>query len=170
MKNDKLHTVLLLIAIILMAISFLCVYNRTPEVIEKTDTVKTVIHDTITRDTTIYEKQVVPKKVVETKRDTVFTPAGDSLLLVTEKKTFEKRLTMGLDTADVEVTTEGINTSLSELKMRLRLHQVNTQEVVEVTKYVEHKKLRVTPQVGMGYGVFKKQCDLYIGLGLSYNF
>lgn len=170
MKNDKLHTVLLLIAIILMAISFLCVYNRTPKVIEKTDTVKTVIHDTITRDTTIYEKQVVPKKVVETKRDTVFTPAGDSLLLVTEKKTFEKRLTMGLDTADVEVTTEGINTSLSELKMRLRLHQVNTQEVVEVTKYVEHKKLRITPQVGMGYGVFNKQCDLYIGLGLSYNF
>ena len=170
MKNDKLHTVLLLIAIILMAISFLCVYNRTPEVIEKTDTVKTVIHDTITRDTTIYEKQVVPKKVVETKRDTVFTPAGDSLLLVTEKKTFEKRLTMGLDTADVEVTTEGINTSLSELKMRLRLHQVNTQEVVEVTKYVEHKKLRITPQVGMGYGVFNKQCDLYIGLGFSYNF
>lgn len=170
MKNDKLHTVLLLIAIILMAISFLCVYNRTPEVIEKTDTVKTVIHDTITRDTTIYEKQVVPKKVVETKRDTVFTPAGDSLLLVTEKKTFEKRLTMGLDTADVEVTTEGINTSLSELKMRLRLHQVNTQEVVEVTKYVEHKKLRITPQVGMGYGVFNKQCDMYIGLGLSYNF
>lgn len=170
MKNDKLHTVLLLIAIILMAISFLCVYNRTPEVIEKTDTVKTVIHDTITRDTTIYEKQVVPKKVVETKRDTVFTPAGDSLLLVTEKKTFEKRLTMGLDTADVEVTTEGINTSLSELKMRLRLHQVNTQEVVEVTKYVEHKKLRITPQVGMGYGMFNKQCDLYIGLGFSYNF
>lgn len=170
MKNDKLHTVLLLIAIILMAISFLCVYNRTPKVIEKADTVKTVIHDTITRDTTIYEKQVVPKKVVETKRDTVFTPAGDSLLLVTEKKTFEKRLTMGLDTADVEVTTEGINTSLSELKMRLRLHQVNTQEVVEVTKYVEHKKLRVTPQVGMGYGVFNKQCDMYIGLGFSYNF
>lgn len=170
MKNDKLHTVLLLIAIILMAISFLCVYNRTPEVIEKTDTVKTVIHDTITRDTTIYEKQVVPKKIVETKRDTVFTPAGDSLLLITEKKTFEKRFTMGLDTADVEVTTEGINTSLSELKMRLRLHQVNTQEVVEVTKYVEHKKLRVTPQVGMGYGVFNKQCDLYIGLGFSYNF
>jgi hypothetical protein len=170
MKNDKLHTVLLLIAIILMAISFLCVYNRTPKVIEKTDTVKTVIHDTITRDTTIYEKQVVPKKVVETKRDTVFTPAGDSLLLVTEKKTFEKRLTMGLDTADVEVTTEGINTSLSELKMRLRLHQVNTQEVVEVTKYVEHKKLRITPQVGMGYGVFNKQCDMYIGLGFSYNF
>ena len=153
-----------------MAISFLCVYNRTPEVIEKTDTVKTVIHDTITRDTTIYEKQVVPKKVVETKRDTVFTPAGDSLLLVTEKKTFEKRFTMGLDTADVEVTTEGINTSLSELKMRLRLHQVNTQEVVEVTKYVEHKKLRITPQVGMGYGVFNKQCDMYIGLGFSYNF
>ena len=170
MKNDKSHTVLLLIAIILMAISFLCVYNRTPKVIEKTDTVKTVIHDTITRDTTIYEKQVVPKKVVETKRDTVFTPAGDSLLLVTEKKTFEKRLTMGLDTADVEVTTEGINTSLSELKMRLRLHQVNTQEVVEVTKYVEHKKLRVTPQVGMGYGVFNRQCDMYIGLGFSYNF
>lgn len=170
MKNDKLHTILLIIAIAMMVISFVCVCNRQPKVIEKTDTVKTVIHDTITRDTTIYEKQVVPKKVVETKRDTVFTPAGDSLLLVTEKKTFEKRLTMGLDTADVEVTTEGINTSLSELKMRLRLHQVNTQEVVEVTKYVEHKKLRVTPQVGMGYGVFNKQCDLYIGLGLSYNF
>ena len=168
MKNDKLHTILLLIAILMMAISFLCVYNRQPQVIEKRDT--TIVRDTVWRDTTIIEKQLVPKKIVETKTDTFYTEKGDTVELKTEKKTFEKRLTMGLDTADVEVTTEGINTSLQSLKMRLRLHQINTTEVVEVTKYVEHKKLRITPQAGFGYGVFNRQCDMYIGLGFSYNF
>ena len=167
MKKDKLHTILLLIAIIMMAISFVCVYNKTPEVIEKRDT--TIVRDTIWKDTTIYEKQLVPKKIVETKHDTVFTPNGDSLILVTEKKTFEKSIKMGLDTVDAQIVTEGINTSLESLKMRLRLHRVNTTETVEVIRYVEKKKkwFHIQPQATFGYDPLNKNWGAVIGIGIG---
>lgn len=168
MKKDKLHTILLLIAIIMMAISFVCVYNKTPKLIEKRDT--TIVRDTIWKDTTITEKQVIPKIIVKKKVDTVYTNQGDTLHLVTESKMFDKRFISSKDTCDLQIYTTGINTSLDSLKWRLKTHQINTVETVTITKYVEHKKLRITPQVGMGYGVFNKQCDLYIGFGFSYNF
>ena len=171
MKNNKLHNIVLIIALCLMTLSFFTVlYNshRSPKIIEKRDT--TIIRDTIWKDTTITEKQVIPKIIVKKKVDTVYTPQGDTLHLVTESKMFDKRFISSKDTCDLQIYTTGINTSLDSLKWRLKTHQINTVETVTITKYVEHKKLRITPQVGMGYGVFNKQCDLYIGLGFSYNF
>lgn len=168
MNNNKTLNILSVIAIIIMAISFVCVYNKTPEVVERRDT--TIVRDTIWKDTTITEKELVPKIIVKKKVDTVYTDKGDTLQLLTESKMFDKRLTTSKDTADLQIYTTGINTSLDSLKWRLKTHRVNTVETVTITKYVEHKKLRITPQVGMGYGVFNRQCDMYIGLGFSYNF
>lgn len=168
MKNDKLHTILLIIAIVMMVISFVCVCNRQPKVIETRDT--TIIRDTVWKDTTIIEKQIVPKEVIKKKVDTVYTNLGDTLHLVTESKMFDKRFISSQDTCDLQIYTTGIKTSLDSLKWRLKTHQINTVETVTITKFIEHKKLRITPQVGMGYGVFNKQCDMYIGLGFSYSF
>lgn len=168
MKKSSLYLILA-VAFVVAAISLYWGYHKQPEIINRVDTVRTVIHDTITKDTTIYEKQLVPVEVIKKKVDTLYLKDGKDTLLVTEDKYFNKSLVMGLDTADVEIHTQGINTSLEELKMRLRLHQVNTVETVTITKYVEHKKLRITPQVGFGYGVFGKQCDMYVGLGIGIN-
>lgn len=170
MKKSSLYLILA-VAFVVAAISLYWGYHKQPDIINRVDTVRTVIHDTITKDTTIYEKQLVPVEVIKKKVDTVYTDKGDTLHLVTEDKYFNKSLVMGLDTADVEIHTQGINTSLEELKMRLRLHQVNTTEVVEVVKYVEKKKkwIQIQPQVGFGYGVFNKQCDMYVGLGIGIN-
>ena len=171
MNEKKIHNILVIIALCLMTLSFFTVYfqNKTPKIIEKRDT--TIIRDTVWKDTTIFEKQLVPKEVIKQKIDTVFTPSGDSILLVTEKKTFEKSLTMGLDTIDAQIVTEGINTSLESLKMRLRLHQVNTQEIVEITKYVEKKK-RIGIGLGVGYGIGLKNREFepFAGIIVSYNF
>lgn len=172
MMNEKNNSNVILILAILCSIltGVLCFqFNKTPQTIEKRDT--TIIRDTVWKDTTIIEKQLVPKEVIKQKIDTVFTPSGNSLLLVTEKKTFEKSLTMGLDTADVQIVTEGINTSLSELKMRLRLHQVNTQEVVEITKFVEKKKrIGIGPSATFGYDPLRKELGFIIGVGITLNF
>lgn len=140
------------------------------QMIEQQDTTIITKHDTLWKDTTITEKELVPKYIVKTKTDTVYTSNGDTLQLVTESKMYDKRLTTDKDTADIQIYTTGINTSLDSLKWRLKTHRVNTTEIVTITKFVEHKKLRITPQVGMGYGVFNKQCDMYIGLGFSYSF
>ena len=147
----------MIIALCLMTLSFFTVYfqNKTPKIIEKRDT--TIVRDTVWRDTTIIEKQLVPKEVIKQKIDTVFTPSGDSLLLVTEKKTFEK--------------SQCINTSLESLKMRLRLHQVNTQEVVEITKYEEKKKrIVIGPSATFGYDPLRKEWGFILGVGVTLNF
>ena len=68
MKNNKLHNILLIIALCLMTLSFFTVlYNshRTPKIIEKRDT--TIIRDTVWKDTTITEKELVPKIIVKKK-------------------------------------------------------------------------------------------------------
>ena len=171
MNEKKLHNILMITALCLMTLSFFTVYyqNKTPKIIEKRDT--TIIRDTVWKDTTIFEKQLVPKEVIKQKIDTVFTPSGDSLLLVTEKKTFERSLTMGLDTVDATITTQGINTSLESLKMRLRLHQVNTQEVVEITKYEEkNKRIVIGPSATFGYDPLRKEWGFILGVGVTLNF
>jgi len=170
MKKDKLHTILLIIALCLMTLSFFTVFynsHRTPKVIEKRDT--TIVRDTIWKDTTITEKELIPKFIVKKKVDTVYTDKGDTLHLVTEDKYFYKSSVMGLDTADVEIHTRGINTSLEELKMRLRLHNVHTTETVEITKYVERKKkwFHIQPQATIGYDPLNKNWGAVIGIGVG---
>lgn len=170
MKNNKLHTILLIIALCLMTLSFFTVlFNsyHNPKVIEKRDT--TIVRDTVWKDTTITEKQVVPKIIVKKKVDTLYLKDGRDTLLVTEDKYFYKSSVMGLDTADVEIHTRGINTSLEELKMRLRLHNVHTTETVEITKYVEKKKkwFHIQPQATVGYDPLNKNWGAVIGLGIG---
>lgn len=171
-RAEKLCAMLPVIAIIMMVITFLLVYNKQPREILRVDTVKTVVHDTITKDSLIIEKQVIPKKIVETKIDTFYTDKGDTVTLKTEDKYFNKSIVMGLDTVDTEIHTRGINTSLEELKMRLRLHQVNTTETVEIIKYEEKKKrfidrFHIGFQVGYGLGLKNKNFEPFVGFGGS---
>lgn len=167
MKNDKLHTILLIIAIVMMVISFVCVCNRQPKVIETRDT--TIIHDTVWRDTTIIERQLVPKEVIKKKVDTVYTNLGDTLHLVTESKMFDKRFISSQDTCDLQIYTTGINTSLDSLKWRLKTHRVNTTEVVEIIKYEEKKKkwFHIQPQATFGYDPLNKNWGAVVGLGIG---
>lgn len=170
MNNDKLHTILLLIAIIMMAISFVCVYNKTPEVIETRDT--TIIRDTIWKDTTITEKELVPKIIVKKKVDTLYLKDGRDTLLVTESKMFDKRFVSSKDTCDLQIYTTGINTSLDSLKWRLKTHNTHTTEIVEVIKYEEKKKrfidrFHIGFQVGYGLGLKNKDFEPYVGFGGS---
>ena len=76
---------------------------------------------------------------------------------------------MGLDTVDAQIVTEGINTSLESLKMRLRLHRVNTTETVEVIRYVEKKKkwFHIQPQATFGYDPLNKNWGAVIGIGIG---
>ena len=55
----------------------------------KTDTVFTTKTDTLWKDTTIVEKEIVPKYIVKKKVDTVYTKEGDTLNLITESKRFD---------------------------------------------------------------------------------
>ena len=102
--------------------------------------------------------------------DTVYTKDGDTLNLVTEQKRYEKSLVSDKDTCDLQIYVTGVNTSLDSLKMRLRTHTITN--TIEITKYVERKKtfkdrFHIQPQVGVGYGLFNKKVDAYVGIGLG---
>ena len=140
----------------------------------KTDTVFTTKTDTLWKDTTIVEKEIVPKIIVKTKIDTLFKENGETVQLITESKRFDKRLISNKDTADVQVYTSGINTSLDSLKMRFKTHREIVTNTVEVTKYVKERKrfidrFHIQPQVGVGYGVFNKKIDAYVGVGIGFD-
>lgn len=169
MKQNKLHTVLMLIALAMMTAAFFTVYYKTPKTIEKRDT--TIIRDTVWKDTTITEKQVIPKIIVKKKVDTVYTDKGDTLQLLTESKMYYKRLTTSKDTADLQIYTTGINTSLDSLKWRLKTHNTHTTETVEIIKYEEQKNklVKFRPSITFGYDPLNKQWGLVVGFGLNFG-
>jgi hypothetical protein len=128
------------------------------------------VSDTIRKDTTIVEKELVPNEVIKKKVDTVYTKQGDTLNLITESKRYDRSLVSNKDTADVEIYTTGINTSLDSLKLRLKTHTVTN--TVEITKYIQKNKtikdrIHIEPQIGIGYGLINKRVDVYAGIGLG---
>ena len=177
MRNNTLIWVCLFIIIVILSIFYIDRNYNVRDIInnvQKTDTIITTKTDTLWKDTTIIEKEFVPKTIVKTKTDTLFKANGDMVQLITESKRFDKSIVSDKDTADVQVYTSGINTSLDSLKMRLRTHREIVTNTVEVTKYVKEKKrfvdrFHIQPQVGVGYGVFNKKIDAYVGVGIGFD-
>ena len=169
MKKDKLHIILLIIAILMMVTSWVALFcKKTQPNVIKTDTV--TITDTLWKDTTIVEKEFVPKEVIKKKVDTIYLENGDTLNLITESKRYERSLVSDKDTCDLKIYTSGINTSLDSLKWRLKTHSVTN--TIEITKIVERKKrfkdrFHIEPQVGVGYGLTSKKVDAFVGVGLG---
>lgn len=174
MKNSIwIYAILVFISLLILAGMVWCTYQYPIEVV-KTDTLVTTKTDTLWKDTTIIEKQIVPKIIEKVKTDTVFSENGDTIQLVTESKTYEKRLISDKDTADLKIYTTGINTSLDSLKMRLRTHTEVVTNTVEVTKYVEKKKtvwdkISIGLQGGYGYTLNSKEFQPYVGIGIGVN-
>ena len=140
----------------------------------KTDTVFATKTDTLWKDTTIVEKEIVPKYIIKKNVDTVYTKEGNTLNLITEAKRFDKRLTIDKDTADIEIYTSGIETSLDSIKMRLKAHREIVTNTVEVTKYVKERKnfidrFHIGVQAGYGYGFNYKGLEPYVGIGASFD-
>lgn len=177
MRNNTLIWVCLFIIIVILSIFYIDRNYNVRDMInnvQKTDTIITTKTDTLWKDTTIIEKEFVPKTIVKTKTDTLFKANGDTIQLITESKRFDKRLTIDKDTADVEIYTSGINTSLDSLKMRFKTHREIVTNTVEITKYVKERKrfidrFHIQPQVGVGYGVFNKKIDAYVGVGIGFD-
>ena len=176
MKSNTLIFISLAICFIILGFIYLdrSGYLDPREEVIKTDTVFTTKTDTLWKDTTILEKEIVPKYIVKKKVDTVYTKEGDTLNLITEAKRFDKRLISNKDTADLQIYTTGIETSLDSLKMRLKTHTDAITNTVEVTKYIQKKKTfwnrwHVGLQGGYGYTFKSKDLQPYVGVGISFD-
>lgn len=177
MKSNTLIWVCLFIIVVILSIFYIDRNYNVRDIInnvQKTDTIITTKTDTLWKDTTIIEKEFVPKTIVKTKIDTLFKENGDTVQLVTESKRFDKSIVSDKDTADVQVYTSGINTSLDSLKMRLKTHKEVITNTVEITKYIEKKKsffdrFHIGVQAGYGYGFNYKGLEPYVGIGASFD-
>lgn len=176
MKSNTLIWACLFIIVVILSIFYIGNYNVRDFInnVHKTDTIITTKTDTLWKDTTIIEKEFVPKIIVKTKTDTLFKANGDTVQLITESKRFDKSIVSDKDTADVEIYTSGINTSLDSLKMSLKTHREIITKEIEITKYIKERKkfkdrFHISPQVGVGYGFINRKVDVYAGIGLSFD-
>lgn len=172
------NNTLLCVATILVAICLVVMHyqNKTIQdfknLIEQADTTVTIKRDTIWKYTTITETQFVPKYITKIKTDTLIKTNGDTVQLITESKRFDKTLTIDKDTADLEIYTSGIETSLDSLKMALKTHTDVVTNTVTVTKYIEKPKtiwnrIHIQPQVTSGYDLINKQWGITAGIGVG---
>lgn len=165
MNNSK-WIIIGLIAYILFLLNFPRYTKPNEIIIEKSDTI-TVIDTVHTRDTLTITKPI-PKYVEVVKTDTVFNEKGDTIQLVTENKLYNDTITCANDSIILESSITGVNPQLDYIKADWRRQEITN--TITVTNYVRKKGLRITPQVGIGYGVLNKKTDVFVGIGLSYNF
>lgn len=174
------NNTLLCVATILVAVCLVVMHYQYKtiqdfkNVIEQTDTSATIKRDTIWRDALITETQFVPKYIKKLKRDTVYTKDGNTLELARESKRFDKRLTIDKDTADIEIYTSGIETSLDSLKMAFKAHNEVVTNTTTITKYIEKpktfwKRFHIQPQVTGGYDIINKQFGITAGIGVGFD-
>lgn len=171
MKKSKYYIISIILCAIIFGTFGYFVGNKPQKVIE-TDTVFTTKTDTLWKDTTITIKELVPKEIVKKKVDTLYLSNGDTLNLITESKRYDEVLTSGVDTCEVSAFVSGVHPSLDSLSWKLKTHHEVVTNTVEITKYIEKKKtfkdrFHIQPQIGVGYGLFNKKIDAYVGIGIG---
>ena len=131
----------------------------------KTNTIDTVIDvDTFTKVDTLKIPNTI---LVPSKTDTVYQEkiAKDTTLQVT-RKTYD----IDNDSVGAHVVVSGINPSVDSLSIwsKKRSYTVN-RTVIKTIPMKDSKRFKIYPTIGVGYGVFSKKPDMYIGIGFTYN-
>ena len=131
----------------------------------RTPTVDTVIDiDTLTMVDTVN----IPKTIlVPSKTDTIYQERiqKDTTLQVT-RKTYD----IDNDSVGAHVVVSGINPSVDTLSIwsKKTSYTVN-RTVIKTIPMKDTKRFKIYPTVGVGYGVFGRKLDMYIGIGVTYS-
>lgn len=131
----------------------------------KTNTIDTVIDvDTFTMIDTVK----IPKTIlVPSKTDTVYQEriTNDTTLNVT-RKTYD----IDNDSVGAHVVVSGVNPSVDTLSIwsKKTSYSVN-KTIIKTIPMKDTKRFKIYPTIGVGYGVFSRKPDMYIGIGFTYN-
>lgn len=135
-----------------------------------TDTIVTVHYDTVYNTIIKTVEKPVLRRVETIKYDTITVTKDSIITLPIERKSYEDTLTFDVDTVIVESSIVGINPSLESLKARLIRQRINQTTEKIITKKVPQKGFFIAPNASIGYGIFSKQPDIYLGIGIGYRF
>lgn len=168
MKNNKLIWISALLSVLILCLFWVDsrgFFDKGGQVI-KTDTI--MVSDTLYLRDTVTVDNPVPYVVEKIKTDTVFTPQGDTLHLVTETKKFQENIVQDQDTATIKAQITGINAKLDTISVIFNRRQVTN--TIEITKYIEKKrKFNVGVGVGYGIGLTSRKIEPFVGISLVYN-
>lgn len=130
-----------------------------------TNTIDTVIDvDTFTKIDTVK----VPKTIlVPSKTDTVYQERiqKDTTLQVT-RKTYD----IDNDSVGAHLVVSGVNPKVDTLSIwsKKTSYSVN-KTIIKTIPINDTKRFKIYPTIGVGYGVFSRKPDMYIGIGFTYN-
>lgn len=174
-SNNTLIVICLLFIIIFIIyyfINFNNIYNN--NLINKTDTIRVERTDTIYKTDTFKIKELIPKKIVEIQRDTVYDSKGNEIELVTENKLYQDTLICDKDTAELQIFTSGIKSNVDSVNLNLRKSEIIRTNTIEITKYIDKPKrfidrFHISLQGGYGYGFNYKGFEPYVGIGVGFD-
>ena len=131
----------------------------------RTPTIDTVIDvDTFTNIDTVKVPHTI---LVPSKTDTVYQEriAKDTTLQVT-RKTYD----IDNDSVGAHVVVSGINPMVDTLSIwsKKTSYSVN-KTIIKTIPMKDTKRFKIYPTIGVGYGVFSRKPDMYIGIGFTYN-
>ena len=131
----------------------------------RTPTVDTVIDvDTFTKIDTVKIPNTI---LVPSKTDTVYQEKiqKDTTLQVT-RKTYD----IDNDSVGAHVVVSGINPKVDSLSIwsKKTSYSVN-KTIIKTIPMKDTKRFKIYPTIGVGYGVFSRKPDMYIGIGFTYN-
>ena len=130
----------------------------------------TTIDTVIKRDTIIdVDTFNVPHTVlVPSKVDTIYQEKikNDTTLQVT-RKTYD----IDNDSVGAHVVISGVNPRVDTMSIWAKKTSYTIDKTITKTIPIKDtKKFKIYPTIGVGYGVFSRKPDMYIGIGLTYNF
>ena len=163
MKSNKL-LIYIIIILILSNLFFIFKYNNIYNKLNNNiDTVEIVKVDSFIKVDTLYYPKPVPKiiRVVDTMyidKDSI-QQEGNSILLPREEKTYT-------DDSTYNVRISGFQPILEDITVYPRTMYITTEKVREIEK---KDRFNIGLQVGSGYGIFTKQPDVYVGIGVQFN-
>lgn len=83
---------------------------------------------------------------------------------------------MGNDTLTYDASISGWSVDgdsfprLDSIRFDLKGHNIKDKEIITKTIIKRQRGLKISPTIGVGYGVFNKKPDVYIGVSVSYIF
>ena len=131
-----------------------------------TPTIDTVIDvDTFTRIDTFKVPHTV---LVPSKVDTIYQ---EKIPKDTVLNTISKTYDIDNDSVGAHVVISGVNPRIDTMSIWAKKTSYTVNRTITKTIPIKDtKRFKIYPTIGVGYGVFSRKPDMYIGVGLTYNF
>lgn len=168
-STTRCNSVLILICIVILA--FLGAFFWSggqcthPPIETPSETTYITKTDTIWTSDTVYKTRLVPKETIIHRFDTI---RKDTILPIIENK-YKDTLICANDTAILGITTRGYEHYVDSISLDLRKSEVTKTITIERT-INKQRRWTYGVQSGVGYGVWSKKLDVYVGFGIQYNF